>query len=49
VFGSQEMLEIDSLGGADGSTSKLSIISRYNGPEADVEYNFGQVMFDEPL
>jgi 2-methylaconitate cis-trans-isomerase PrpF len=49
VFGSPDIREIDGLGGADGSTSKLSIISRYNGPEADVEYNFGQVMFDEPL
>jgi 2-methylaconitate cis-trans-isomerase PrpF len=49
VFGSPDIREIDGLGGADGSTSKLAIISRHNGPEADVEYNFGQVMFDEPL
>jgi 2-methylaconitate cis-trans-isomerase PrpF len=49
VFGSPDIREIDGLGGADALTSKLSIISRYNGPEADVEYNFGQVMFDEPL
>jgi 2-methylaconitate cis-trans-isomerase PrpF len=49
VFGSPDLRQIDGLGGADGSTSKLSIISRYNGPEAEVEYNFGQVMFDEPL
>jgi hypothetical protein len=49
VFGSPDILEIDGLGGADAATSKLSIISRYDGPEADVEYNFGQVMFSEPL
>jgi 2-methylaconitate cis-trans-isomerase PrpF len=49
VFGSPDLREIDGLGGADGSTSKLSIVSRYNGSEADVEYSFGQVMFDEPL
>ena len=49
VFGSPDIREIDGLGGADALTSKLSIISRYNGSEADVEYNFGQVMFDEPL
>jgi 2-methylaconitate cis-trans-isomerase PrpF len=49
AFGSPDIRQIDGLGGADGSTSKLSIISRHNGPEADVEYNFGQVMFDEPL
>ncbi|MGD8916648.1 MAG: PrpF domain-containing protein [Syntrophobacterales bacterium] len=49
VFGSPDIREIDGLGGANAQTSKLSIISRYNGPEADVEYNFGQVMFDEPL
>ena len=49
VFGSPDIREIDGLGGADGSSSKLAIVSRYNGPEADVEYNFGQVMFDEPL
>jgi len=49
VFGSPDIREIDGLGGADALTSKLAIISRYDGPEADVEYNFGQVMFDEPL
>jgi 2-methylaconitate cis-trans-isomerase PrpF len=49
VFGSPDIREIDGLGGANAQTSKLSIISRYNGSEADVEYNFGQVMFDEPL
>lgn len=48
VFGSPDVREIDGLG-ADGLTSKLSIISPYQGTEADVEYNFGQVMFDEPL
>lgn len=49
VFGSPDIREIDGLGGADALTSKLAIISRYKGPEADVEYSFGQVMFDEPL
>ena len=49
VFGSPDIREIDGLGGADALTSKLAIISRYNGREADVAYNFGQVMFDEPL
>jgi 2-methylaconitate cis-trans-isomerase PrpF len=49
VFGSPDIREIDGLGGADGSTSKVAIISRYSGPEADVEYNFGHVMFDAPL
>jgi hypothetical protein len=31
VFGSPDIRQIDGLGGADGSTSKLSIISRHNG------------------
>jgi len=49
LFGNPDIGEIDGLCGADGSTSKLSILSRDNGTEADVEYDFGQVMFDEPL
>jgi methylitaconate Delta-isomerase len=49
VFGSPDIREIDGLGGADASTSKLSIISPCKSSEADVEYTFGQVMFDEPL
>jgi methylitaconate Delta-isomerase len=48
IFGSPDIREIDGLGGADGATSKLAIVSRYDGQEADVEYNFGQVMYDEP-
>ena len=37
VFGSPDIREIDGLGGADASTSKLSIISPCKSSEADVE------------
>jgi len=49
VYGSPDITEIDGLGGANVLTSKTAIISRSTRDDADVDYTFGQVMFNEPL
>lgn len=49
VYGSPDITEIDGLGGANVLTSKTAIISRSARDDADVDYTFGQVMFNEPL
>jgi 2-methylaconitate cis-trans-isomerase PrpF len=41
--------QIDGMGGAVSTTSKVAIISPSNDPDYDVEYNFGQVAIDKPL
>jgi len=41
--------QIDGMGGAISSTSKVAIISRSQDPEYDVVYNFGQVSIDRPI
>jgi 2-methylaconitate cis-trans-isomerase PrpF len=41
--------QIDGLGGAVSSTSKLAVISRSNNPNYDVVYDFGQVSIDRPI
>lgn len=40
--------QIDGMGGAVSSTSKLAIISPSKDPAYDVNYNFGQVSIDKP-
>jgi methylitaconate Delta-isomerase len=41
--------QIDGMGGAVSTTSKVAIISRSKNPNYDVDYNFGQVAIDKPL
>lgn len=49
IFGSHEPRQIDGLGGATSTTSKLMIVSSSPRPGVDVEYTFGQVGVEEPL
>jgi 2-methylaconitate cis-trans-isomerase PrpF len=49
VYGSPDITEIDGLGGANVLTSKTAIIGPSARPDADVDYTFGQVMFNEAL
>lgn len=46
AFGSPDVRQIDGLGGANSSTSKVAIIGPSNRPDADVDYTFGQVSLD---
>ncbi len=41
--------QIDGMGGATSSTSKIVIISRSTRPDCDVDYLFGQVAIDRPV
>lgn len=47
AFGSPDVRQIDGLGGADVLTSKLAIIAPSESPDADVDYTFGQVSFQQ--
>ena len=47
IFGSPDPRQLDGLGGADITTSKLAIIGPSTHPEADVDYTFGQVSLDK--
>lgn len=47
VFGSPDIRQIDGLGGADITTSKVAIIGPPTIEGADVDYNFGQVQMTE--
>ena len=49
IFGSPDVRQIDGLGGADVLTSKLAIISASDREDADVEYTFGQVSFEDRI
>jgi 2-methylaconitate cis-trans-isomerase PrpF len=49
VYGSPDMTQIDGLGGANVLTSKTAIISVSDRSDADIDYTFGQVMFNEAL
>lgn len=46
IFGSPDLRQIDGLGGADVLTSKLAIIGPSTRDDADVDYTFGQVSFE---
>lgn len=48
VFGSPDLRQIDGLGGANSSTSKVAIISVSDRDDSDVDYDFGQVSVDKP-
>lgn len=41
--------QIDGMGGATSSTSKVVIISRSSRPDCDIDYLFGQVAIDAPV
>jgi probable AcnD-accessory protein PrpF len=41
--------QIDGMGGATSSTSKVVVVSRSSRPDCDVEYLFGQVAIDAPV
>lgn len=47
AFGSPDVRQIDGLGGADVLTSKLAIVAPSDSPDADVDYTFGQVSFEQ--
>lgn len=49
AFGSPDVRQIDGLGGADVLTSKLAIVGPSKSPDADVDYTFGQVSFEQPF
>ncbi|MFT3955796.1 MAG: 2-methylaconitate cis-trans isomerase PrpF [Piscinibacter sp.] len=41
--------QIDGMGGASSSTSKVVILSKSSRPDCDVDYRFGQVAIDKPV
>lgn len=49
LFGSYEPRQVDGLGGATSTTSKLMIIEPSSHPSADIDYTFGQVGVTEPV
>ena len=49
LMGSPDLRQIDGLGGAVSTTSKVAIISKADGIEADVNYTFAQVSIDRPF
>lgn len=49
AFGSPDRRQIDGMGGANTSTSKCAVISKSTRPDADVDYDFGQVDVNAPI
>lgn len=49
AFGSPDRRQIDGMGGANTSTSKCAVISKSKRPDADVDYDFGQVDVNAPI
>ena len=49
VFGSPDLRQIDGMGGANTSTSKVAIIKKSEREGVDVDYDFGQVSVDMPV
>lgn len=49
VFGSHEPRQVDGIGGATSTTSKLMIVSPSSRPTVDIEYTFGQIGVKEPI
>lgn len=48
IFGSPDARQVDGLGGATSTTSKLMVVGASKQPGVDVEYTFGQVAVDKP-
>lgn len=49
LFGSPDPRQIDGLGGATSTTSKLMVVGDAEVPNADVSYTFGQVAVEDPV
>ena len=49
LFGSPSLRQLDGLGGADSTTSKVAIVGPPSRPDADVDYTFGQVSLQKPF
>ena len=49
AFGSPDHRQIDGMGGANTSTSKVAIIKKSSRPGIDVDYDFGQVDIFAPV
>lgn len=49
AFGSPDRCQIDGMGGANTSTSKCAVIRKSDRPDADVDYDFGQVDLNSPI
>jgi len=49
IMGSPDTRQIDGMGGAHPLTSKVSIVSKSAGPNADIDYLFLQVVVDKAL
>ena len=49
AFGSPDRRQIDGMGGANTSTSKVAIIRKSGRPGIDVDYDFGQVDITAPI
>lgn len=49
VMGSPDVRQIDGLGGATSTTSKVAIISKSDSEEYDVNYTFAQVSIDKSI
>ena len=48
IMGSPDAKEIDGLGGAHPTTSKIAVISKSESPDYDIDYTFYQVAVDVP-
>lgn len=49
AFGSPDRRQIDGMGGANTSTSKVAVIKKSSRPGIDVDYSFGQVDVTAPI
>ena len=49
AFGSPDGRQIDGMGGANTSTSKVAVIKKSERPGIDVDYDFGQVDVFAPI
>ena len=49
AFGSPDRRQIDGMGGANTSTSKVAVIKKSDRPGIDVDYTFGQVDVNAPI
>lgn len=49
VMGSPDFRQIDGLGGATSTTSKVAIIKKSDRKDADIDYTFAQVSIDKPV
>lgn len=48
LMGSPDLRQIDGIGGGDPLSSKVAIIDKHNGPDADINFLFAQVLLNKP-